>query len=182
PAAGFSISAVTLVASAAIVAVTLVNCAAVAVGGRIASILAALKVTLVLGVGVGAFLLANGDWAHYAMSAAAGACDGVPAAARGGIAGFGAAMLGAMWAYNGWNEVTYVAGEVKDPSRNLPLAIIGGIGVIAALYILANVAYFFVLTPTEVASVPAPPWVATEVIARLLCPCAAVVMARALAM
>ena len=74
----------TLVASAAIVLVTLVNCAAVSVGGRIASVLATLKVSLVLGVGVGAFILADGNWAHYAMSAAGGACEGVPAAARGG--------------------------------------------------------------------------------------------------
>ena len=140
-----SIGAVTLVASGAIVLVTLVNCAAVAVGGRIASVLATLKVSLVLGVGVGAFILADGNWTNYALSAVGGACEGVPAAARGGIAGFGAAMLGAMWAYNGWNEVTYVAGEVKDPSRNLPLAIIGGIGIIATLYVFANLAYFYVL-------------------------------------
>ena len=88
---------------------------------------------------------------NFALSAAGSSCDGVPAAARGGVAGFGAAMLGAMWAYNGWNEVTYVAGEVKDPQRNLPLAIIGGIGIVATLYIFANVAYFYVLAPAAVA-------------------------------
>ena len=76
-------------------------------------------------------LLADGSWAHFALSNDGGACEGVAAAARGGVAGFGAAMLGALWAYNGWNEVTYVAEEVKDPQRNLPLALIGGIGVIA---------------------------------------------------
>ena len=97
-----------------------------------------------------ALLLADGDWAHFAMSAAGGVCEGVPEAARGGFAGFGAAMLGAMWAYNGWNEVTYVGGEVKDPHRNLPLAIIGGIGIIATLYVFANVAYFYVLAPAAV--------------------------------
>ena len=172
----------TLVASGAIVLVTLVNCAAVSVGGRIASVLATLKVSLVLGVGVGAFLLADGDWANYAMSAIGGACEGVPAAARGGIAGFGAAMLGAMWAYNGWNEVTYVAGEVKDPSRNLPRAIIGGIGIISTLYVFANLAYFYVLTPAAVASVSPDSAVATEVVARFLGPVAGGLMAAALAM
>jgi APA family basic amino acid/polyamine antiporter len=177
-----SIGAVTLVASAAIVLVTLVNCASIAVGGRIASVLAALKVALVLGVGVGAFLLARGDWAHYAMAAAGGACEGVPATARGGIAGFGAAMLGAMWAYNGWNEVTYVAGEVKDPQRNLPLAIIGGIGIIAALYVFANLAYFYVLAPAAIAAVSPASAVATEVVTQFLGPAAGGVMAAALAM
>ncbi len=174
--------ALPIVAAAAIMLVTLVNCAAVAVGGRIASALAALKVTLVLGVGAGAFMLARGDWAHFAMSAVGGACEGVPAAARGGLAGFGAAMLGAMWAYNGWNEVTYVAGEVKDPQRNLPLAIIGGIGIIATLYVFANVAYFYVLAPAAVAGVPASSAVATEVVARFLGHRAGGLMAAALAM
>ena len=177
-----SIGAVTIVASAAILLVTVVNCAAVSVGGRIASVMATLKVALVLGVGLGAFLLADGDWGHFAMSAAGGTCEGVPAAARGGIAGFGAAMLGAMWAYNGWNEVTYVAGEVRDPGRNLPLAIIGGIAIIATLYVLANVAYFYVMAPAFVASISPASAVATEVVTQFMGPAAAGVMAAALAM
>ena len=142
------------VAIGAIAIVTLVNCAAVAVGGRIAAVLATLKVALVSGVGFGAMFLARGDWAHFAMTGAGAACDGVAAAARGGLAGFGAAMLGALWAYNGWNEVTYAAGEVKEPKRNLPRAIIGGIAIIAALYVFVNVAYFHVLTPAAVAGIP----------------------------
>ena len=170
------------VASASIVVVTLINCAAVQVSGRIASAMAALKVTVVAGVGIGAFLLARGDWAHFAMSAAASACEGVPASARGGMAGFGAAMMGAMWSYNGWNEVTYVAGEVKDPQRNLPRAIIGGLAIIATLYLLANAAYFYVLTPSEIAAVPQSSAVATEVVTRILGPRSAGLMAAALAM
>ncbi|HTM23624.1 MAG TPA: amino acid permease [Vicinamibacterales bacterium] len=170
------------VASGAIVVVTLINCAAVQVGGRTASAMAALKVVVVAGVGLGAFLLARGDWMHFGMSAAGAACDGVGAAARGGVAGFGAAMMGAMWSYNGWNEVTYVAGEVKNPQRNLPRAIIGGLGIIATLYILANVAYFYVLTPTAIADVPGSSAVATEVVMRFLGPRAAGLMAAALAM
>lgn len=176
------ISGLQAMAIAAIALVTAVNCAAVAVGGRIATALAVLKSALVVSVGVGAMVLARGSWGHFAMTDTGATCEGVLAAARGGVAGFGAAMLGALWAYNGWNEVTYVGEEVKNPKRNLPLAIIGGIGIIATLYILANVAYFYVLTPAEVASVPASSAVATEVIARVLGANAAVVMAGALAM
>jgi len=177
-----TVFALPLVASGAIAVVTLINCAAIAVGGRIASVLAALKVTVVAGVGLGAFLLARGDWAHYAMTAAGQACDGVPAAAQGGVAGFGAALLGAMWAYNGWNEVTYIAGEVRDPQRNLPIAIIGGIGIIAALYLFANAAYFYVLAPAAVAAVTTSSSVATEVVGNFLGPLAGGFMAAALAM
>jgi APA family basic amino acid/polyamine antiporter len=176
------ISGLQAVAIASIAVVTAINCAAVVVGGRIASVLAVLKCSLVVSVGVGGMALAQGTWGHFGMTAAGGTCEGVMAAARGGFAGFGAAMLGAMWAYNGWNEVTYVAEEIKDPKRNLPLAILGGIGIIATLYILANVAYFYVLTPADIASIPASSAVATEVIARVLGPGAAVVMAGALAM
>jgi APA family basic amino acid/polyamine antiporter len=177
-----TVFALPLVASGAIAVVTLINCAAIAVGGRIASVLAALKVTVVAGVGIGAFLLARGDWAHYALSAAGQTCEGVPAAAQGGFAGFGAALLGAMWAYNGWNEVTYIAGEVREPQRNLPIAIIGGIGIIAALYLFANAAYFYVLAPAAVAAVATSSSVATEVVASFLGPRAGGFMAAALAM
>jgi APA family basic amino acid/polyamine antiporter len=169
-------------AIAAILLVTIVNCTTVAVSGRIASILTVFKIALVLSIGLGAMLLADGSWAHFALSNDGGACEGVAAAARGGMAGFGAAMLGAMWAYNGWNEVTYIAEEVKDPQRNLPWALIGGIGVIASLYIFVNVVYFYVLTPTEVAAVPAASAVATEVITRVLGAGAATLMAGVLAM
>lgn len=169
-------------AIAALVVVTILNCTTIAMGGRIAFILTVFKIALVLGIGAGAMLLADGSWTHFALSNQGGACEGVAAAARGGAAGFGAAMLGAMWAYNGWNEVTYVAEEVKDPQRNLPLALIGGIGVIASLYVFVNVAYFYVLTPSEVANVPASSAVATEVITRVLGPGAATLMAGVLAM
>jgi APA family basic amino acid/polyamine antiporter len=174
--------ALPMVAAAAIALVTLVNCAAVQVGGRIASVMAAAKVTLVIGIGLGTFLLADGNWGHYAMAAGGGACEGVPDSARGGAAGFGAAMLGALWAYNGWNEVTFVAGEVKDPGRNLPIAIIGGILVLAALYVFANVSYFYVLAPAAVAGLPLSSAVATEAVTRFLGSGAAGVMAAALAM
>ena len=170
------------VAIGAIALVTVVNCAAVAVGGRIATTLTVLKAALILGVGLGAFWLARGDWGHFAAAAGGGTCEGVEAAAMGGAAGFAAAMMGALWAYNGWNETTYVAGEVKDPEKNLPLAIIGGLLTVAALYVFVNASYFYVLSPAQVASVPASSAVATEVITSFLGPEAARLMAAALAL
>ncbi len=182
PGRPLAVSGLQGMAVAAVLVVTIVNCSAVAVGGRIAFVLTTCKIALLLSVGLGAMLLADGSWAHFALANDGGACEGVAAAARGGVAGFGAAMLGALWAYNGWNEVTYVAEEVKDPQRNLPLALIGGIGVIAILYVLVNAAYFYVLTPTELANIPASSAVATEVATRVLGGGAATVMAGVLAM
>ena len=163
-----NVTLVQLVALAAVWAVTLISCADVSTGGRVASVLTAMKLVLLVSVGLGAFLLADGSWGHYALNGSAGACEGVDAAARTGMAGIGAAMMAALWGYNGWNEVTYIAGEVKDPHRNLPLALIGGMLTIAALYVTVNAGYFYVLTPEEVASIPASGAVATEAATRFL--------------
>ncbi|HYO63129.1 MAG TPA: amino acid permease [Pyrinomonadaceae bacterium] len=169
-----------VVALVVIIAAVLVNCLAVSVSGKISVFLTGLKILIVLAVGVGAFALANGSFGNFAMSGAGGACEGVDATARGGMAGFGAAMLGALWAYDGWTNVTIVAGEVKNPQRNLPLALIGGILIVAALYIFANLAYLYVLTPAEVAGVPASSSVATEVARRYLGPVAVGLLAMAM--
>ncbi len=175
-----SLSGLTLVALSAIWTVALINCASVAAGGRMALVLTIAKVGLVLGVGMGAFVFASGDWGHLAQSGLAGTCEGVASSARGGIAGFGAAMLGALWAYDGWQNVAPLAGEIRDPQRNLPRAFVGGTVVVAALYLFVNAAYYFALSPIEIASVPTSSSVATEVLKRFLGPMAVSMTAVAL--
>ncbi len=170
-----------LVALAALAITTLINCGAVALGGNVASVLTVIKVALVLAVGVGAVLLARGDWGHFALANAGGACEGVSAAARGGMAGFFAAMLGALWAYDGWNNVAPLSGEVRDPQRNLPRAFFIGMLVVGTLYVFVNLAYFYVLTPTEIANVPAASSsVAAEVARRFLGPLTVMLISAAL--
>jgi APA family basic amino acid/polyamine antiporter len=168
------------VAVGVIAIVTLINCATVYISGNVAAALTGIKVALVLAVGLGAFLLADGDWTHFAAADTGGTCEGVAVATRAGFAGFGAAMLGALWAYNGWNDLTLVAGEIKNPQRNIPAALIGGMSVVGILYLFANVAYFYVLTPTEIASVSTSSSVATEVALRFLGPVAISLIALAL--
>jgi basic amino acid/polyamine antiporter, APA family len=173
-----------LVAVTAIAVFTAVNCAAVVVNGWVATALTFVKIALVLGVGLGAFLLADGNWGHYAMANAGGACEGVSAgemaSQAGFVAGFGAAMLGALWGYDGWNNLTLVAGEIKNPQRNIPLALVGGTAFIILLYVFANLAYFYVLDPTAVASVPASSSVAREVVLKFLGPAAVMLMSAGL--
>ncbi|NNE66797.1 MAG: amino acid permease, partial [Pyrinomonadaceae bacterium] len=82
------------------------------------------------------------------------------------LAGFAAAMLGALWGYDGWNNLALVAGEVKNPQRNLPIALIGGTILIMVLYVIIHFAYFYVLTPTEIASVSTDSSVAKVVVER----------------
>jgi APA family basic amino acid/polyamine antiporter len=175
----------TVVALATIWIVALINCASVSTGGRTALVLTGAKVMLVFGVGLAAFVLAPGSWAHFgaagdAASGMLGSCEGVAGSARGGLAGFGAAMLGALWAYDGWNNVAPLAGEIRDPQRNLPRAFVGGMLVVGALYLFVNVAYFYALTPREIASVPLTSSVATEVLKRFWGPVAVSLTAMAL--
>jgi APA family basic amino acid/polyamine antiporter len=68
------------------------------------------------------------------------------------FAGFIAALVAALWAYDGWNNVSMVSSEIKDPQRNLPRALIGGTLCVIGIYLAANWAYFHVLAAQEVAS------------------------------
>ncbi len=156
-----------LIAVGAIIITTIINCAAVTFSGGVASVLTGLKVLLLLGVGFGAFFYSGGDWGNLSQVNSGGTCEGV-GVTTGGLAGFAAGMLGALWAYDGWNNITFMAGEVKNPGRNLPLALIGGMLLVMGLYLFVNLSYYHVLTPTEIASVSASSSVAAEVVRRLL--------------
>src|SRR5262249_22983092 len=67
-------------------------------------------------------------------------------------AGVGFVMTACLMAYNGWSYVSFVAGEVTDPQRNLPRALALGMCAVMALYLLSNVAYLRVLTMPEIAA------------------------------
>jgi basic amino acid/polyamine antiporter, APA family len=170
-----------IVALLSILIVTGINCLAVKVSGGVAAVLSGVKIALVLVVGIGAFILAQGaDWSHLWMANVGGTCESVSEAARVGFGGFIAAMLGALWAYDGWNNVTLVAGEVQNPQRNLPRALIGGMLLIMGLYLFVNLAYFYAMSPTDIASVSTKSSVATEVAQKFLGPLAVSFIAAAL--
>ena len=168
-----------VIALASILVTTLINCAAVSVSGKFATVLTAVKVLVLIAVGVGAFVYSGGDWGHLSQSNVNGTCEGV-AVTGGGFAGLAAAMLGALWAYDGWNNVAFMAGEVKRPERNLPLALIVSMLVVMGLYLFVNLSYYHVLSPTEIASVRASSSTAAEVISRLLGATAVTLMAAAM--
>jgi basic amino acid/polyamine antiporter, APA family len=132
-----------LVAVAAILLFSLVNCFTVALGGRVQSVLTVLKIGGIAFLVLGILLFGKtADWSHLRAPAGAPAWSG--------FAAFGTAMLAALWAYDGWNNMPMAAGEVKDPGRNIPRALVGGMLVVMALYCLANLAYFYALPVDEV--------------------------------
>jgi basic amino acid/polyamine antiporter, APA family len=133
-----------LLAIAVIALYAVINCAGVMLGGRVQTILAVAKVAAILGVAIGVFAFSDiHDWSHLAPPAAGGS---------GGAAGFGTAMFAALWAYSGWQYLPMAAGEVRDPQRNLPRAIIGGTLLVLAIYFLINTAYLYALPFTQVAT------------------------------
>jgi basic amino acid/polyamine antiporter, APA family len=69
-----------------------------------------------------------------------------------GVAAFGVALVAVLWAYEGWHDVTFIAGEMRFPQRDFPRGLIGGTVIVVALYLSANFAYLHVLTPAEIAS------------------------------
>ncbi len=170
---GFELTSLQIIAVMMIVIFTTINCASVYLSGRIATVLTIVKIILIAFVGIGAFVwVAGGTFAHFSLVEAGGACEGVADSIRYGspsysfTAGFGAAMLGALWGYDGWNNLTLVAGEIEKPERNLPIALIGGTILIIFLYIFVNIAYFYTLDPTAIASVSKDSSVAKEIVSR----------------
>jgi basic amino acid/polyamine antiporter, APA family len=127
-----------LTAVGTILAFAAINCLSVRVVGRVQSVLTAIKVGSIVALALGIFFLSDtGTWTHLATPA--GPTTG------GGVASFGIAMMAALWAYNGWGGMPMVAGEVRDPARNVPRALAGGMLAVIALYCAANLSYFFAL-------------------------------------
>ena len=80
---------------------------------------------------------------------------------------FGLALVSALWAYDGWGDVVYVGGEVANPRRNVPRAIVLGTSIIIVVYLLANVAYLSVLPSSQIAESPQ---IAVDVMTELIGP------------
>ncbi len=101
--------------------------------------LVVLALLVVLGLAFG-----EGSFAHFREGVTSGA-------ERSFVAAFGLAMVSALWAYDGWNNLSMVAGEVSNPQRNIPRALIAGTILVIGVYAVTNITYFYVLAPTEVA-------------------------------
>jgi amino acid transporter len=145
---------------AAILALTFVNGLGVRQGAGTASLFTTLKVLGILTVCAAAFTMVAG-FPPGPLPAEAG-----PAAApKPLMLALVVAMIPVLFAYDGWTDVTYCGGEVMNPRRNLPIAIIWGTLLVVAVYVLTNLAFFRVLSPDDVARYEA---VGSEAIGRLM--------------
>jgi APA family basic amino acid/polyamine antiporter len=140
-----SVSARRLVSVGVILLFTAINCLRVTIGGRVQSVLTLAKVLAIASIAIGVFFFSpSATWEHLHAPAGVRAWCGFPA--------FGAAMLSALWAFDGWNNMPMAAGEVRDPGRNIPLALIGGMAIVLAVYGLLNLAYCYALPIDAIAA------------------------------
>src|SRR5437016_4888535 len=118
-----------LAAIAAAVFISFLNYIGVKKAGEFQLVFTLLKVGIIVGIVVVCFGYRGGSWSNFASTFTG---------AKGGIAGFMAALVAALWAYDGWNDLNMVAGEIRQPERNIPMPVIAGVAVVGALYVIVN--------------------------------------------
>ncbi len=142
PALSIAISPRSIIALVVIAALTLIHVRGLGPGRLVQNMLAGIKVSaIVLFVAIG-FAAGRGDAAHFSTVESVGPVS------------FLLALVPVMFSYSGWNAAAYVAEEVRDPGRNVPLALGVGTAVVVVLYVLLNALYVFALPMSDLAALP----------------------------
>ena len=142
-----------------IIFLTGVNYIGVIFGGIVQTIVTFIKIASIILLSVLLFTVGEGSFSNLSSGFL------IP---QDSISGFftivGLALAGAFWAYDGWNNVTFVAGEVKNPQRNVPLGLLYGVLIVIAVYVLVNIAFLYVLPVDIMAKSPLVAASAAEII------------------
>ena len=142
-----------LVAIAAAVLITALNYVGVRKAGNFQFAFTVLKVVMIIGIAVVAFAASSGTWSNFGTSFIG---------AKGGMAGFMAALVAALWAYDGWNDLNMVSEEIQKPEKTIPIALIAGVGLVAVLYMGMNAGIQRALPATAIAQAAVPAAAANE--------------------
>ncbi len=135
---------VKLVAIFGILFLTGINYVGVIFGGLVQSIITYIKIGSIIILSLLLLAFGHGSTANFYHGFSL-----PPQVSHNFFSLIGLALAGAFWSYDGWNNVTFVAGEIKNPQRNVPLALMYGTLIVMGVYVLINVAYLYVL-PVEV--------------------------------
>ncbi len=137
----FEEGGIKILAIVAIVILTWVNYRGVEHGGLINNIVTSAKI-----IGILLLIILGLTFSPAAVAQTVAAAETTaPLQGVGLLSAVLAAMLSAFWAYEGWSNLSFVTGEMKNPKRNIPIAIMSGVAIAMTLYVLANVAYMHVL-------------------------------------
>jgi APA family basic amino acid/polyamine antiporter len=132
-----------VMAIAIIVFFTALNCFTVRFGGAVQTVMTAVKILMIFGLTASILTLGAGTgWHHLGDAASSGGWKS--------WSGFGLAVLAALWAFDGWNNLPMAAGEIRDPDRVIPRALAWGLIAVLFLYVGANLAYFYALPFAEI--------------------------------
>ncbi|MGH0115808.1 UNVERIFIED_CONTAM: hypothetical protein FKN15_046993 [Acipenser sinensis] len=128
-------------AAASILLIVTVNSISVKLASYVQNFFTGAKLIIIFVIiGAGIILLAQGNTQHLSNAFEE---------SKTSFGAIGLAFYNGLWAYDGWNQLNFITEELKNPRRNLPLAIIIGIPLVTVCYILVNIAYFTVMSPTE---------------------------------
>ena len=141
--APFHVTYAQVVAISACILISALNYLGIKKAGEFQLVFTLLKVGIILAIVFIGFSYSAGSWSNFASS--------YPGA-KGGITGFMAALVAALWAYDGWNDLNMVAGEIRNPERAIPVALIFGVAILGALYMLVNAAVQYVLPASAIAA------------------------------
>ena len=150
-----------IVAITAIAGLTLVNVLGSRWGGAMQNITTFAKGAVLVGLMVLPFVTGQAALGNLTSTYAKASELGV-------LAGFGAAMTAAFWAYDGWNNVAMIGEEIREPQRNIPLALFAGMLILIGLYLGATVAYHLVIPLTDLAETPSSTFAAASACTRML--------------
>ncbi|MEO5800406.1 MAG: amino acid permease [Gemmatimonadales bacterium] len=132
------------VAAIVIILIAALNYLGVAYASALMNVTTVLKYGAMLGLGLFAFTFGVGGSFQNFTTSAPGATVTISVMLT--------ALVPIMWTYDGWSNLSFVGGEVKDPGRNLPKALILGTSAIVVIYLLVNAAYLYLLPVTEMAA------------------------------
>ena len=141
-----------LVAIAATILITFINYIGVRRAGTFQVVFTVLKVIMLIVIAIIGFSYSAGTFANFKTS--------IPASGS----GFMIALVAALWAYDGWNDLNMVAGEVANPQKNIPFALIAGVAIVAGLYMLMNAAIQYVLPSAQIAASKSPASAMTQAV------------------
>jgi basic amino acid/polyamine antiporter, APA family len=149
-AAGITITRAHVVGLISIVVVTWINVVGLRKGAVLQNVATWAKFVAMGAFVILGFALGKGNWGNFAQHGTGnGAAMGMSAGQL--VSALGIGLIAVFWAYDGWVYITWVAGEVKDPRRNVPRAMVLGIVVVAVVYLAMNMTYVYAMPLTEVA-------------------------------
>jgi len=140
-----------LAAISAIAVQTLINIFGVRKGAILQNVATWLKFAAIAGFVVLGVAIGKGSWGHLSSALAIPASASSPSL----LGGVGVALIAVFWAYDGWVYITWVSGEVKDPQRNIPQALVFGLLLVGGIYLLINAVYLYGLPMAEIAKATA---------------------------